>query len=262
MPSILSAWITTLDVGQGLAVVVRTATRTLVYDAGPAFGDADSGDRVVAPLLRAQGIARLDAMVITHNDMDHAGGAASVLGSFEVAELRASLPDGHALFALVPQARRCRAGEEWTWDGVRFAILHPENLQEKKSNNLSCVLKVSAGGRSMLLTGDIELAAEADLVKRAAPSLAADVLLVPHHGSRTSSSAAFLAAVRPAVAVIPVGYRSRFGHPHGDVLERLSGVTIARTDHDGAVTVLLSGETVQVKTERGDRRRYWHDAPT
>lgn len=258
------AWITTLDVGQGLAVVVRTAHRTLVYDAGPAFGaDADSGERVVTPLLRAKGIARIDRVIVTHDDNDHAGGAASVLGNFEVGELRSSLARGHPLLALAPFARPCRAGESWSWDGVAFAFLHPENLQAKKANNLSCVLKVTAGGRSMLLTGDIELAAESDLVARDAPALAADVLLVAHHGSRTSSSREFLAAVRPAIAVISVGYRSRFGHPSMEVLERLDAlnVRVLRSDVHGAVTVFLSRH-FDIRTERADRQRYWHDAPT
>ena len=252
-------------VSSGALVFVRTANRTLVYDAGPAFGDSDSGERVVAPLLRALGIARIEAMIVTHNDMDHAGGAASVLGNFEVAELRSSLAQGHPLLALAQEARRCGAGEGWTWDGVRFELLHPPlaEWRPKKSNDLSCVLKVSAGGRSMLLTGDIELLAEAELVRRAAPALAADVLLVPHHGSRTSSSAGFLAAVRPAAAVIPVGYRSRFGHPHAGVLERLSDLRteIFRTDRDGAVSVRLSRDAVEIGAERTLRRRYWHDAP-
>src|SRR5436190_10379049 len=264
-PSHGEAWITTLDVGQGLAVVVRTANRTLLYDAGPQFsGGTDSGERVIAPLLRALGIARIETMIVTHNDMDHAGGAASVLGNFEVAELRSSLAPGHPLLALAQEARPCGAGEGWTWDGVRFELLHPPlaDWRPKKINDLSCVLKLGAGGRSMLLTGDIELLAEAELVRSAAPSLAADVLLVPHHGSRTSSSAGFLAAVRPAAAVVPVGYRSRFGHPHADVLERFSGLgtEIFRTDRDGAVTVVLSGNGFQLMTERTLRRRYWHDA--
>jgi len=260
-PAAGEAWITTLDVGQGLAVMVRTANRTLVYDAGPAFGaDADSGERVIAPLLRAQGIRRIDTLVITHNDLDHAGGAASVLASFEVGELRSSLPPGHALLAFAPSVRRCVAGEGWRWDGVSFAILHPDDFLGKRPNNLSCVLKVSAGGRSMLLTGDIERLAEAELVARERAALAADVLLVPHHGSRTSSSAEFLAAVRPAAAVIPVGYRSRFGHPHAEVLERYSGMRVFRTDRDGAVIAVLSGKGVHLKSQRQEQRRYWHAA--
>jgi competence protein ComEC len=260
-PPFGEAWITTLDVGQGLAVVVRTANRTLVYDAGPAFGaDADSGERVIAPLLRAQGIQRIETLIVTHNDLDHIGGAASVLANFEVGELRSSLARGHPLLALAPSATRCAAGERWSWDGVDFAILHPDNLVEKKANNLSCVLKISAGARSMLLTGDIERLAEAELVMRDRAALTADVLLVPHHGSRTSSSAEFLAAVRPAAAVIPVGYRSRFGHPHPEVLERYSGARVFRTDRDGAIAAVLSGKGVYLKTQRQERRRYWHAA--
>jgi competence protein ComEC len=258
------AWITTLDVGQGLAVLVRTAHRALLYDAGPAFGtEADSGERIIAPYLRAAGVARLDAMVVTHNDSDHSGGAASVIENFEVDQLLSSLPAGHPLPSMVPGAQRCAAGLSWEWDGVRFAVLHPASsaARAKKSNDLSCVLKVTAGARSMLLTGDIEKPAEADLVARDAPGLAADVLLMPHHGSRTSSSPLFLAAVRASIAVIPVGYRNRFGHPNADVLERYAGTAVLRTDRDGAVTVRLANGGLEVRAERRARRRYWHDAP-
>ncbi|MEW6690184.1 MAG: ComEC/Rec2 family competence protein, partial [Pseudomonadota bacterium] len=258
------AWIITLDVGHGLAVLVRTASPPLLYDAGPAFGAAsDSGERVVAPLLRAQGIEELAAFVVSHEAADHAGGAASVLQNFEVGVLLSSLPDRHPLLALAPAARRCAAGQRWNWDGVAFAILHPENLRERKANNLSCVLKVSAGGRAMLLTADIERPAEAALLARDRAAVRSDVLLVPHHGSRTSSSAEFLAAVRPEFAVVPAGYRNRFGHPHPSVLERyaLLPATILRTDRDGAVTVRLAPSGVRAEGERRLRRRYWHNAP-
>jgi competence protein ComEC len=255
-------WIVTLDVGQGLAVLVRTANRALLYDAGPALGaDADSGERIIAPYLRAAGVERLDAMIVTHNDNDHAGGAASVVENFEVDALLSSLPAGHPLLGSVAGARRCVAGDAWNWDGVRFAILHPENAaaRAKKSNDLSCVLKVAAGGRSMLLTGDVEKPAEAELLNRDAAAIAADVLLVPHHGSRTSSSAEFLAAVGASAAVVPVGYRNRFGHPNAEILARLTG-KVYRTDLDGAITVRLSQEVFDIGGERQARRRYWHDA--
>lgn len=258
------AWITTLDVGQGLAVLVRTANRALLYDAGPAFGgDTDSGERIIAPYLRAAGVQRLDAMIVTHNDRDHAGGALSVVENFEVGALLSSLPAGHPLLGTVAGPQRCAAGTAWEWDGVRFAILHPEGAaaRAKKSNDLSCVLKVSAGGRSMLLTSDIETPAEAELLARDAGALAVDVLLVPHHGSRTSSTAAFLSAAGASAAVVPVGYRNRFGHPAAEVLDRLSGMTLLRTDRDGAVTVRLSREVLDIKGERRERRRYWHDVP-
>ena len=257
------AWITTLDVGQGLAVLVRTANRALLYDAGPALGaDADSGERIIAPYLRAIGVERLDMMIVTHNDNDHAGGAASVVENFEVGALLSSLPAGHPLLGNVADPQRCAAGMAWEWDGVRFALLHPASTEAraKKSNDLSCVLKVGAGGRSMLLTGDIEKPAEAELVRRDPAAIAADVLLVPHHGSRTSSTAEFLSAVGASAAVVPVGYRNRFGHPHPDVLGRLT-MKIFRTDLDGAVTVRFSTEKFEIRGERQERRRYWHDAP-
>jgi competence protein ComEC len=258
------AWITTLDVGQGLAVLVRTANRALLYDAGPAFGaDADSGERMIAPYLRSAGVERLDAVIVTHNDNDHAGGAASVLENFEVDALLSSLPGDHPLLGAVPGPRRCAAGTRWEWDGVQFSVLHPRDdaVPAKRSNDLSCVLKVSAGGRSMLLTGDIEKPAELELLRRDSAVLASDVLLVPHHGSRTSSSAEFLAAVDARAMVIAVGYRNRFGHPNAGVLERL-GAPVFRTDRDGAITVALAGGTVEIAGERRRRRRYWHDAPS
>jgi competence protein ComEC len=259
------AWITTLDVGQGLAVLVRTANRALLYDAGPAFGETDSGERIIAPYLRAIGIERLDAMVITHNDTDHAGGAASVAGNFEVDAMLHSLPGGHPLLASIPGAQRCAAGTVWEWDGVRFAMLHPASAaaRARKSNDLSCVLKVTAGGRSMLLTGDIERAAEAELVARDAAALESDILLTPHHGSRTSSGAGFLSAVRPSVAVVPVGYRNRFGHPNAEVTERYSSarVPLWRTDFEGAVVVRLANGNFTVNSQRREQRLYWQDAP-
>jgi len=260
------AWITTLDVGQGLAVLVRTSRRALLYDAGPAFGtDSDSGERIIAPYLRAAGIERLDALVVTHNDNDHVGGAASVLGNFEVDTLLHSLPAGHPLPGLVASAPRCVAGMSWEWDGVRLAILHPAgaSARARKSNDLSCVLKVTAAGRSMLLTGDIERPSEAELAGRDAAVLVSDVLLVPHHGSRTSSSAEFLAAVRPAAAIVPAGYRNRFGHPHAEVAERFhdAGIQLWRTDTSGAVTVRIADGNFTVTSERRETRRYWRDVP-
>ncbi len=256
-PAAGTAWITALDVGQGLAVVVRTASRTLLYDAGPAFGaEADSGGRVVVPLLRAAGIARLDAIVLSHEDADHIGGALTVLETFEAGALHSSLPAAHPLNALAT-ARRCAAGDAWEWDGVRFEFLHPAAGRAYKRNDGSCVLRVAAAGGSVLLTGDIERAAESDLVS-SSMKIKADVLLVPHHGSRTSSTAAFIAAVSPRWAIVTAGYRSRFGHPHPEVLERYraAGASVSRTDLDGAVTVVLDNET-RVAAERARRGRYW-----
>ncbi len=257
-PAAGEAWITALDVGQGLAVVVRTASRSLLYDAGPAYGaEADSGGRIVVPLLRGAGISELDLVVLSHEDADHLGGALTVLETFAVHSLASSLPRAHALQALAAAPGRCAAGMRWDWDGVRFEFLHPPpGWESARRNNQSCVLRIEAGGASMLLTGDIERGAERALAEQAVGS---DVLLVPHHGSRTSSSEEFIAAVAPLWAVVPAGYRNRFGHPAREVLERYerARVHILRTDLDGAVTVLLKKELLEVSAERARAPRYW-----
>jgi competence protein ComEC len=242
--------------------MVRTASRTLLYDAGPNFGsESDSGGRIVMPELRAAGASGIDLMVLTHEDMDHVGGALTVLESTEVQNLASSLPSTHPLNSLVPAARRCAAGTGWEWDGVRFEFLHPQPGQEPvRRNNLSCVLRVATKGGSMLLTGDIERYAEFQMVEQ---NLKAEVLLVPHHGSRTSSSREFIEAVAPRWAVVPVGYRNRFGHPNAEVLERYrsAGISVLRTDLDGAVHVLLNDREPQVGGERARNRRYWRSVP-
>ena len=249
------AWITVFDVGQGLAVLARTSSRALLYDAGPAFGaEADSGSRVLVPALRGDGVARLDLMVLTHEDSDHVGGALSVLESLPADAVASSLRRDHPLHGLAA-ARPCRAGDAWQWDGVRFEFLHPaQGRWNARRNNRSCVLRIAAAGGSMLLTGDIERLVEKELL-----STKADILLVPHHGSRSSSSPELIAAVKPRIAIVPVGYRSRFGHPAPDVLERYRGadVRVFRTDRDGAVFALLNHSSIQIHTERRRRGRYW-----
>jgi len=251
-----AAWITTFDVGQGLAVLVRTRSHSLLYDTGPAYGtESDSAARVVLPALRGGGVSRLDLVVLTHEDSDHIGGAMTVLDSFEVGALASSLPADHPLNGLAPNARRCTAGERWEWDGVLFQFLHPGGADDGRRNNRSCVLRVVAAGRSVLLTGDIERAAEAELMKQ---EIRSDVLVVPHHGSRTSSTPQFISAVAPSWGIVAVGYRSRFGHPNGEVLARYgaAGVAIVRTDRDGAISLRLD-DTLVVEGERQRRGRYW-----
>jgi competence protein ComEC len=239
-------------------VLVRTASRTLLYDAGPAYApDADSGGRIVVPLLRGAGIRSLDMLVVSHEDIDHLGGALTVLETFEVQALASSLPRGHSLNSLVALPSRCAAGTRWQWDGVHFEFLHPQpGSQSARRNNQSCVLRVAAGGASMLLTGDIERAAEWTLVEKVPKT---DVLLVPHHGSRTSSTEEFISAVAPRWAVVPAGYRNRFGHPAREVLERYerAQVGVLRTDLDGAVTIVLKNEVAEVSAQRARYPRYW-----
>jgi competence protein ComEC len=261
------AAITVLDVGQGLAVLVRTAEHSLLYDAGPYYSpESDAGQRIAVPYLRAIGVSRLDTLVVTHQDSDHSGGAASVLESLPVSEMLDSLPERHWLRGRVPATtslRRCQDGQHWLWDGVEFAILHPTPAdyaaQPKKANHLSCVLRVVAGGKSLLLTSDIEAPDEAAMLARpqTAASLHSDVVLAPHHGSRTSSTPAFVAAVGAQAVIFPMGYRNRFGHPRADVWQRwaATGAGLWRSDRDGALTVRLP--SLEIEAERAMRQRYW-----
>ena len=262
-PAAGEAWLTVLDAGQGLAVLVRTAGRALLYDAGPAYGaQADAGERIVVPFLQAVGVTRLDTLILSHDDADHSGGAISVMENLETDLLLSSLPGRHAAPAFAATAARCARGLRWQWDGVEFALLHPaaaDYRSARRGNDLSCVLRVSAAGHSALLTADIERAAEARLVAREGSALRAELLLVPHHGSRSSSSPAFLAAVAPRWAVVTAGYRNRFHHPAEEVLERYraSGATLLRTDLDGAVQVRIGAAGLRVESERRRSARYW-----
>lgn len=247
------------DVGQGNAVLVRTATHTLVYDAGPGYSrETDAGQRVLVPLLRAWG-ERVQAVVLSHRDSDHTGGAAAVLRMQGGAALLSSLEPGHELLRLRPGAR-CESGQRWEWDGVQFELLHPAPEaydQAARPNALSCVLRVAAGGARALLAGDIEKPQE--LVLAARPeAVHADLLLVPHHGSKTSSSAPFLDAVRPSVALVQAGYRNRFGHPAAEVMERYRerGIRVAASFACGAA-LWRSQQPQALACERAAAPRYW-----
>jgi competence protein ComEC len=216
---------------------------------------------LMLPLLRALGVARLDMLMLSHRDIDHVGGAASLLSVLPVGELRSSLEATHPLLAAAKMHRRCEAGQSWTWDGVRFAVLHPSpddfDRPQPKPNTLSCVLSVNeAQGRRVLLTGDLEAEQEARLVRDQPEAVRADILLVPHHGSKTSSSPAFLDAVAPRVAVVQAGYRNRFGHPAAEVKARYAerGIDWVSTVDCGAWSAEASSSTC----ERRARRRYWH----
>jgi competence protein ComEC len=261
-----TAAITVLDVGQGLAIHVQTAAHDLLFDAGPAFSaDADSGNRIIAPYLRAMGVRRLDTLVISHADKDHEGGAASVLAALPVAVMKTSLAFEHPLSAQPVRHEACRDGDAWEWDGVRFAMLHPDGAPlSRKTNDLSCVLRIEAGGRAMLLTSDIEAVSEQALLARHRSRLAADAITAPHHGSRTSSTAEFVAAVGAGDVVFPVGYRNRFGHPKEEVVARYvaSGARLHRSDTHGAVRIELAPQGLRFRHQREESRRYWHgDGP-
>ncbi|GAB2182136.1 DNA internalization-related competence protein ComEC/Rec2 [Denitratisoma sp. agr-D3] len=256
------AKVVVLDVGQGLAVHVQTARHDLLFDTGPLFSpEANSGNRIIVPYLRAVGVTRLDGLVVSHADKDHSGGAASVLEAVSTTWMIHALPAHHELLAQASAARPCFDGQEWTWDGVHFSVLHPvfarHDEPTRKSNDMSCVLKVTTSSGSVLIPSDIEAASEAELLARHA-DLAADVLVVPHHGSRTSSTEAFITAVTPRLALFPVGYRNRFGHPKEDIVARYGAVAQGRTDFDGALTVTFDQNGPLLVREREGQRRYWH----
>jgi competence protein ComEC len=252
------------DVGQGSAVLVRTHGHTLLYDAGARYSrDSDAGQRVLVPLLRALGERSIDTLVLSHRDSDHVGGAPALMDAFPPALLVSSLPDDHPLRLRAAAHLRCDAGQRWQRDGVAFEVLHPladDHARPLKANALSCVLRVvDARGRSALLTGDIEARQEGELLLRAGPGLRSDLLLVPHHGSRTSSTPAFVDAVAPQVALVQAGYRNRFGHPVDEVLARYAqrSVLVVRSDRCGAWT----WRDAVAQCERQRARRYWHWAP-
>lgn len=257
--------LTVLDVGQGLAVVAQTRHHALLYDAGPAYApQIDSGNRIIVPYLRANGVRALTGMIITHADNDHSGGANSVLQAMVPQWLMTSMAADHPAIALAAAATRCEAGAQWQWDGVDFEMLHParDNYAREKfrGNDRGCVLKITAGGASVLLAADIEQKSEREMLASVPDKLRAQILLVPHHGSRTSSSPEFVAQVNPDIALVAAGFRNRFGHPKDDVLDRYRalGSRIYRTDLDGALLVELGGDAIKVQRYRTIYRRYWH----
>jgi competence protein ComEC len=250
---------TLLDVGQGLAAVVETRRHVLVYDAGPAFrSGSDAGAMAVEPFLRHRALRRVDVLVASHDDLDHAGGAASVAARVPVGRLVAS---GVAL-APLGQTDPCRRGERWSWDGVTFEWLHPGPARFARDNDNSCVLRVSTGPHSVLLTGDIERRAEADLLAQGVLR-AEDIVTVPHHGSRTSSTAGFVATTRPAWALVPAGHRNRWGFPKPDVvaLWQSAGAEVLVGSSTGAMLFDLHPQRgiAPPTLWRLSRRRPWHD---
>ena len=261
-----------LDVGQGTSVLVRTHAHLLVFDAGPQYSrESDAGQRVLLPLLRGRGETRIDRLVLSHRDLDHVGGAKSVFGAMAVDDLLSSLETDHPLLKPTPGSKRtntrCAAGQSWAWDGVQFDVLRPEASdyeRPQKTNAMSCVLRVSeprSGGHSLLLTGDIEREQEVALVASQGDRLRSDVLIVPHHGSKTSSSAAFLDAVQPRIAVFQAGYRNRFGHPAAEVLARYRerGIVVVASPECGAWQWTGASENrAGGNCWRVLRRRYWH----
>ncbi len=250
-----------LDVGQGTAVLIRTAGHTLLYDTGPALGDNDAGQQIVLPRLRALGISKLDGLMLTHDDLDHTGGAASVLRDVETGWLMTSLSEGHEL--LNRPSLRCIRGKRWQWDGVTFEILNPPEYAyeqpTRKDNDKSCVLKITQGKHSLLLTADAERIGELEMTERVAGKLSATVLMAGHHGSRTSSIDEFINLVKPEYVIYSNGWKNRFGHPHADVMARFreSGAEPHRTDYQGWMRIVFVDKEVRFKHWRDQHVRYW-----
>ena len=249
-----------LDVGQGLAVVVRTRHRTMLYDTAAAYrGGVSMAERVVLPYLSAQGIGKIDRLVVSHSDSDHSGGLAAVIAAVDVADILAGEP--HAPTA--GGADGCRRGQAWRWDGVEFRVLHPPATGRGSGNDASCVILVRAGTAALLLTGDIGAAVEQALVRAGLGRV--DAVVVPHHGSATSSSPHFVAALGADVALVSSGYANRWGLPRPDVVERWqqAGTVVLETARDGAVGLRLCDRVglVRVSRHRLARRRVWHEGP-
>jgi len=262
-----------LDVGQGLSVVVQTASHALLYDAGARYSaTSDAGQRIVVPYLRGVGISRLDGVVISHDDNDHAGGMPSVFAQLPVGWMASSIRDDVGLMqsplwtSVLPQERMwCYAGQEWHWDAVKFEVLWPRltsyEYDSQKDNNRSCVIKITSQNGRVLLTGDIEQAAELGLLSDG-QDLKSEIMVAPHHGSKTSSSQDFLRAVAPHHVLVTNGYLNRFGHPKANVLARYQALPaqVYRSDYDGAVLFTLGHDKIMaVNRWRKSQRKYWHD---
>jgi competence protein ComEC len=259
-----TARVTVFDVGQGLSISVQTRTHALLYDTGPDFaGEADSGNRILLPALRSMGMASLDLLVLSHDDIDHIGGTVSLLQGLPVDNVLTSLPRSHPVLALAAHSEPCHDGQAWEWDGVRFEMLHPSDAAAGKAfqhdNERSCVLRVSTGAHSVLLAADIEEATERRLLTLHSAELPATVLIAPHHGSKSSSSQPFVGAVRPQYVVFTTGYRNRFGHPREEVVERYrtAGSSVLRSDIEGAIGIVLRDQGVELQGYRRSRPRYW-----
>jgi competence protein ComEC len=265
-PATGSLRLTIFDVGQGLAVAAQTRSHTLLYDTGPGFNsDANSGNRILVPALHGMGVMQLDTLMLTHSDSDHIGGAISIIQAMPLQLLSSSLPNDNPIRQQVATSVPCSDGQSWDWDEVHFEVLHPalasyaeDNI---KNNDRGCVLRISTGKNSVLLTADIEKNSEYELLKRHPDKLEATMLVVPHHGSKTSSTFDFVAAVHPRYAVFTAGYLNRFGHPKDEVVERYRaiGSELLRSDEDGAITLEMTAGEMHVASYRKTHPHYWQN---
>jgi competence protein ComEC len=259
LPEREEVWLHLLDVGQGLATVVRTRNHVLVYDTGPKFSDTfNTGSAVVIPFLRQAGISKIDTLVVSHGDNDHIGGAADITAMMAVKNIFS----GELEKIDWTTATSCIKGTSWQWDGVNFQFIHPPESKTFKRNDRSCVLRIQAPGGSVLLTGDIHRKSEKYLLKHHKSMLNADILVAPHHGSKTSSGWEFVSEVNPKIVLFPVGYRNRFGHPRQEVVGRYekTGSKIYDSATHGAISIKISPNSgiSMPKAYRIAEKRYWN----
>ena len=258
-PSFDEMWLTVLDVGQGLSTIIQTHDHVLVYDTGAKYSENyDMGSAVVVPYLRRSGISKVDTLVISHGDNDHSGGAQSLLEQISVNKLNTSVPKKFKK----QDAINCHEGQHWQWGDVTFTMLSPTENFEGNSNNKSCVLLVEKGDKRILLTGDIEKKAEKNLVLNNKAQLRSDILIVPHHGSKTSSTMRFVNAVHPEYAVFSLGYKNRYRFPHKKVVARYEqiGANLVDTASGGALRFKIAANTPisQPEEYRKKHKRIWH----
>ena len=249
--------LTLLDVGQGLSAIIETTNHTLVFDTGAKYSEQfNMGSSVVIPFLNYKGINKIDTLLISHGDNDHIGGAKSIVDEVEVNTVLTSVPE----MLEGEYASLCRAGQKWEWDQVEFEIVSPAVDVFKGENNNSCVLKVNSKYKGVLLTGDIEKQAESWLVNQHGSWLKSDVLIAPHHGSKTSSTLAFLKAVDPDIILIPAGYKNRFSFPHKQVIKRYTTLNKMwmNTADQGAIVIQIKEQKMNIRSMRDNNGRYWH----
>jgi len=250
---------TLLDVGQGLSAVVQTKNHILIFDAGAKLGDNfDMGESVVVPFLHSLGAKKIDMLVVSHGDNDHIGGAAAIIQQFPVLSAKTSVPNDLSKI----RATYCLRGERWVWDNVTFSFLYPSQDNLGLDNDSSCVLKISNGSQSILLTGDIEKFSEKYLIENNFSDLPATILVAPHHGSKTSAVDSFLEAVKPVIVLFPVGYRNRYHFPNPSVIEKYRDLGALQYDtaHAGAIEFLIPAtqNTLVPKLYRQEHHHYWN----
>ena len=264
-----------IDVGQSLSVLIKTRHHSLVYDTGSKFNTGqykthglassllanDLLDTAILPSLHYYGVEHPDKVIISHDNRDHSGGLAGLVARGLVTDLYAPVSLLSQFFYLIPKKNTCVKGMEWVWDQVQFRVIHPDiNTRYKKINNTSCVIHISSPYGSILLTGDIEAYAEKQLIHHAlALPIQSQVLVVPHHGSKTSSTPDFIAAVNPDYAVVSAGYKNRFKHPHPQISKRYErqGINLKRTDQDGLIDFTFTSQGIKLSTEKAKQTKYW-----